>query len=183
MNDIILAVRYARGYVNSISPGTETESFTALKNFSDTLLQSISVNKEKIRLIKVLTTPTIRLDKRTAIFEKLLKQAGGSMTFKRFCKILFRKKRLPLLPKICSYSNELLNHRTNTIIGTVRSPFLPSPAVISEMEAIFSEKHNGNVKLSPQTDASLIGGVVVRIKDKVYDGSLSNKLNRFIESL
>ncbi len=183
MNDNILAVRYAKGYVNSISDGSEDDSLTALNEISNIFLQPISFSSTEVSVLQILTSPAISLNKRSAVFEIFLDRTNASSLLKNFCRILFKKKRLVLLPKICEYTAELINRRTNTITGTVRSPSLPSSAFISEMEMIFSEKHNGHVRLRPEVDPSLIGGVVVRIRDKVYDGSLSNKLNRFIESL
>lgn len=43
----------------------------------------------------------------------------------------------------------------------------------------FHEKLGKKIRLKENVDASILGGMVVQVKDHLYDGSLKNKLDRF----
>jgi F-type H+-transporting ATPase subunit delta len=53
------------------------------------------------------------------------------------------------------------------------------PAVREEIAALLTRAMGRRVELDTQIDAGLVGGAVVTVDDRVYDGSLRTRLSRF----
>ena len=50
------------------------------------------------------------------------------------------------------------------------------PATVDQVKAALRQKLGADVDIIPGTDPKLIGGVLVRVGDKVYDGSVARRL-------
>mgnify|MGYP000956179543 CR=1 FL=1 len=75
-------------------------------------------------------------------------------------------------------------HKSNVILtGIVRSPFSLDQSNISRLEKVFSNIYGENVRLILKHDPSLIGGIVISIGDKLYDGSIKTQLNNMKEHI
>ncbi|MCD8209661.1 MAG: F0F1 ATP synthase subunit delta [Coprobacillus sp.] len=67
--------------------------------------------------------------------------------------------------------------------GLLYSTYHLSEQELSEVEKSISKLEKGKVELRNVIDTSLIGGIKVLVGDKVYDGSIKNKLNSLKLSL
>jgi F-type H+-transporting ATPase subunit delta len=65
----------------------------------------------------------------------------------------------------------------------VYTPIAITPEQEREIAAEFSKITGKTVRVETIIDRSLIGGIKVRIGDRLYDGSLSGKLDRLHKSL
>ena len=52
-----------------------------------------------------------------------------------------------------------------------------------ELIAVFQKKIGKTLVISNRVDSDILGGLIVRIGDRLYDGSLTNKLKRFRKQL
>lgn len=92
--------------------------------------------------------------------------------------LLQKNRRLGLLPNISEDFEQLCNQHENTLCLSVTTA---SPADEETLRAI-SDKFRtlygaDHVCLTTDVDPTLIGGAVVAVGDKLYDGSLKGKLN------
>lgn len=71
------------------------------------------------------------------------------------------------------------SNRTATVISAVSLTEEERAALAEKLTARFSKDLN----LRYEVDSSLLGGVVVRVGDKVIDGSLKGKLDALRQSL
>ncbi|MEX2414787.1 MAG: F0F1 ATP synthase subunit delta [Paenibacillaceae bacterium] len=76
-------------------------------------------------------------------------------------------------------ANEALG-RANAIVS---SPYLLSDKETEEITKFFSKLTGKNIRLEQQLDTSLLGGIQVRIGDRLYDGSLKSKLANMQKTL
>ena len=53
----------------------------------------------------------------------------------------------------------------------------------SNLKAALQKKYEKDVALTSRTDASLIGGAVIRAGDMVVDGSVRGRLTKLVETL
>jgi len=72
---------------------------------------------------------------------------------------------------------------TNVETGILWSAFPLDDASIARVEEKFSALLGKKVKLNLQIEPNIIGGIIVAIGDKVYDGSLRGQLSRMREHL
>ncbi len=95
-----------------------------------------------------------------------------------FLRLLRRKSRLALGASIASFFRELLD----TERGIVRAEVTSAVALDDDQRRRLSEKlardTGKQVELEAHVDASLIGGMVVRIGDRLIDGSTRSRLRR-----
>ena len=96
--------------------------------------------------------------------------------FVRFLEALVRRDRQGILGEIAEEYAELLDlhfDRVHAVVSTARAPDEALQRVITERLArVFGKE----VRAHFRTDPALLGGVVVRSGDRVFDGSLRRRL-------
>ncbi len=103
--------------------------------------------------------------------------------FVRFVKVMLDKRRQGLLPLMEEAYRELLNDRLGRVHASVTLPFEPDADFRAELEATLSGMLEGEVSADFSTDREIIGGLVVRVKDRVLDGSVRRRLQLMRRSL
>ena len=136
------------------------------------VLDVIEANEQ---YIKLLTHPKLPVEQKVSLVEQVF--AGkASDTLTGFMVTIVEKGRFSEIEKILTYFIDKV--REYKKIGVAY--------VISAVELSKDEKQEIVQKLLNTTsyvDASLIGGVVIRIGDRVVDSSIRSKLNRMAKEL
>ncbi|HQW41213.1 MAG TPA: ATP synthase F1 subunit delta [Flavobacteriales bacterium] len=128
-------------------------------------------------LIVLLKSPVITADKKSAVLAKIFAGKVGEVVT-RFMDILVRKGREAMLPMIAAAYNELYKQNKNIVTAEVSSASELSAEALEKVRAQAIEKHPGKtIELVQHIDPLLIGGVVIRIGDEQYDGSVSRRLS------
>ena len=146
----------------------------------DVLAQSFAENPE---LLKLLTHPKISKEEKISVIENIFK-GRFSDDIVGFLVIITEKDRGAEIENILSYF--MAKVREYKKIGVAR--------VTSAVELTKEQKSRVEKKLLQQTsyekfevdysvDASLIGGMVIRIGDRVVDSSIRTKLDNMAKSL
>ncbi len=101
----------------------------------------------------------------------------------RFLKVLNRHGRLPLFSAIAKELRQVWNKRHNLVPVEVRS----AVPLDESQQAALSERVGRMIGATPildvLTDRSLIGGVIVKVGDYVYDASVKNRLEQLRQRL
>jgi F-type H+-transporting ATPase subunit delta len=107
----------------------------------------------------------------------------GATPVRNFVQTLAENRRLGYLPEIAEIFNELKDAEEGIVDVTVTSAApLDQQQQLTLSEAL-SRKLKRQVRLHCETDASLIGGAVLRAGDLVIDGSLRTRLDRIATEL
>ena len=126
---------------------------------------------------RMLVSPTLRRDDKLKLIERVVK-GRGSEFFTNFLKVLARHDRLDLLPTILQAAriqNERTSGRKRVSVRTAKPLSDESRRAISDrLRSVFAFEPI----LEAVTDASLIGGMVIRVDDTVYDSSLRTRLKQ-----
>lgn len=93
-----------------------------------------------------------------------------------FLKLLVNKRRIRHILDICKHFQLLCNDYFGIKVGKVYSAYKLSQDEMTKIENAMSLKENKKVQLKLVIDESLIGGIKVEIDNRVYDDSLSYKL-------
>lgn len=128
-------------------------------------------------LERVLASPFIAHEEKVGILERTLgNQASPDLLV--FLKVLSKHGRLDCLRAIRRAVESQYNKMQGRVEVTLRTAGPVDDAlrgeIIEKLRAILSAEPVMRVV----TDASLLGGVVVRVGDTVFDGSLSTRLSR-----
>jgi len=134
-------------------------------------------------LQEVFRNPTIPLDKKRAVLNKLIERAGPRQTTTNFLKVLLQNQRLTDLPEINRKLAEILDQRAGMVAATVTTarpvPESAQENLIAKLTALTKKK----VRVDFAQDPELIGGLVTRIGSTVYDGSVRNQLQQIKEKM
>jgi F-type H+-transporting ATPase subunit delta len=96
--------------------------------------------------------------------------------FVRFLQVVLDKRRQGLLPLMEEAYREILNERTGRVHASVTLPFEADASFRAELEKALTGVLEGEVSADFRTDEEIIGGLVVRVKDRVLDGSVRRRL-------
>jgi F-type H+-transporting ATPase subunit delta len=134
-------------------------------------------------LLEVLRNPTITLDKKRDVLNKLIERAVPRQTTVNFLKVLLQNQRLTDLGEINRKFAQTLDERAGMVAATVTTaravPEHTHQELIGKLALLTGKK----VKVGFATDPDLLGGIVTRIGSTVYDGSVRNQLQMIKEKM
>src|SRR4030095_16309572 len=114
-------------------------------------------------LQEVFRNPTIALDQKRAVLNKLIERARPRSTTVNFLKVLLQNQRLTELPEINRKLAEILDQRSGMVAASVTTA---RPVPVSSQESLkktLSALTRKKVRVDFEQDSELIGGVVTRI--------------------
>jgi len=134
-------------------------------------------------LREVFANPTIALDQKRAVLNKLIEMAKPRATTGNFLKVLLQNQRLTELGEINRKVAQILDERAGMVAATVTT----ARAVPQDAQAKLLEKlvtlTGKKVRIDFATDPEIIGGLVTRIGSTVYDGSVRSQLQQIKEKM
>ncbi len=144
-----------------------------LKGWSE-MLQTLSglMSNEEIR--SVVASPRIK----SAQVEELMLQLAGTPNKEQenFVRILAQGGRLNVLAEIAALFEMLRAEAEKSAQVTVSSAFDLSAEQQAKIATALKVRLGTEVKLSCTVDKGLLGGIVIRMGDKVIDGSANTRL-------
>jgi len=146
-----------------------------LDSFVDDVLDRLPVLEATLASLRV------SAEAKLALLDKSL-SGRMSGTLLTFLKVVCRHGRFDCLRAIRRAARQQLNELEGRVDVQVRTP-TPLSAELRELVTRRLESLLGKqVNLFVRDDESLIGGMVVRVGDMVYDASVANELRRLRES-
>jgi F-type H+-transporting ATPase subunit delta len=125
---------------------------------------------------------SVPFEDRRALMERLL-PSGASAELRNFAFTLVSEGHVSLLDDIISELQLLAEHGLNVIKAQVTTAVPPSDDERSAIERRLIERYGGNVNITWNTDAAIIGGVVIRVGDEVIDDSIATRLESLRSAL
>jgi F-type H+-transporting ATPase subunit delta len=172
-----LARRYARAILelanesNAVEQtGKELNEFAATWNGSD-------------ELRAVFLNPEVSPDQRKAVISELVQRSGLAPLTRNSLLYIADKGRLAALPLIARAFNDLSEGSSGIVRAEVTSAAPLSDTYYAQLQKTLEQVTGHKVSIEKKTDPSLIAGVVTRVGDKVYDGSIKTRLEDLSNSL
>jgi F-type H+-transporting ATPase subunit delta len=129
------------------------------------------------RVAEVLRNPTLDRQARQAVLQSLLVQPLPDPVLNLIGLLMWRR-RVELLPRVASEFQRLMDLRAGVTSATVTSATPLSDDERRELSDRLVQLTGGPVRLAAQADPALIGGIVVRLGDRLLDGSVRGRLER-----
>ena len=175
--------------VSSITTGLAGRYATALYQLAinskqvDTILQdlnsfSVLINENE-QLQKLIYSPVFGAEEKSSAITKLLKKAKAKDLVVQFIGTIAKNGRLFAIKEIIFAFNKEVDTRRGKLSAEVVSAIpLDDKRQAQIHKLIIFIAGAKEVSLVMRTDASLIGGLVIRIGSRMFDTSLKTKLNR-----
>ncbi len=163
----------ARNYAEALLAVAERAD--ALERFAD-LLDALAGAIEADETIRhVIDSPRVPKAKKAEILRRAMAPHAPE-PFLRFLDAVVRRRRQSLLPQISEEYSRLVDVRFDRVhagVTLAREPNEPLQNVIREQLSRILQKE---VIPHFRVDAAILGGVVVRVGDRVMDGSIRRRL-------
>jgi F-type H+-transporting ATPase subunit delta len=125
----------------------------------------------------LLDNPALPLDKRRELLEAAIgKDAPPALL--NLLLLLLRRGRIELVPRIAIALRELVDRKSGIRRAVVTSASELSAQEVRALEERLERDTGGKVELQVKVDPSLLGGLVVRVGDRLLDGSVRGRLER-----
>ena len=133
-------------------------------------------------LTTALASPVVPATKKKSIFDALAPKLGIGANLRNLVHILIDNERVSEIPLLAMIYRDLADE----LEGRVRVHVI-SAAPLGENEAklkaILEKTLKQQVLLESKVDPEVLGGMVVRVQDRVFDASLKGELERWKEAL
>ena len=142
--------------------------------YVDQLSNVAQVVSELPKLKAILESPQIGADQKAKLIEKSF--GGLNKKVINFLKVLTRNGRFNCLAATAVSAEKLRDEAAGRVQGELTTASEVDKKVIDRIAERLSKVVGREVKLTSRVDADVIGGMVIRIGDTVYDGSVVNQL-------
>lgn len=176
MSELAVAKRYAKALFELAK---EQNIITQVEEDLSAVVSTIKSNAE---LNQLLLHPNIDISSKTNMLKQLFEGKVAEPVLGTLL-LLLSRGREELLPYLLLDYIEIASVALNQATAFVTSAFELSESDKAEIAAHFGKLEGKTVRVQSVVDKSLIGGITVRIGDRLYDGSLSGKLNRLEQTL
>jgi F-type H+-transporting ATPase subunit delta len=172
------ALRYARALFDvALAEKADLSRIeTDLAGFADLLTQNPELNK-------VLLNPAVPAPRKHAVVQQLVDRAALSPVVAKLLLLLAARDRLVLLEDMLdAYRHRLLDHQK--VVRAEITTAAPLDATrVRSIETTLARVTGRKVLLTSRVDPGVIGGLVARVGDTVYDASIATQLQRMRKEL
>ncbi len=173
-----VARRYARGLFDVAREQNQVEAVA-----SD-LQEVVAALRQNPDLRKLLERQWVATKDKKELLKKLWQERVCSLVYS-FLELLVDKHRERYLEAIMEVYLDLLRDLKNITVAEVRTAFPLEPQREAAIKQALEKMTGKNIELRSIVDPELIGGVVIKVGDRVYDGSVKKRLQvlgeRFVE--
>jgi F-type H+-transporting ATPase subunit delta len=138
---------------------------------------------ESVQLRRVMVNPSIPGDRKRAVLDVVAQRMGLTRQVRNFVAVVTDHRRLPLLGDILKELEQVLNDRMGIADAEVVSARELSESERKLLEGEVGRLTGKNIHARYRRDASLLGGALVKVGSTIYDGSVSEQLERIREQL
>jgi F-type H+-transporting ATPase subunit delta len=166
-----LSRRYTRAFFQlARESGAEEEIGLELEQFFSAYRDS--------DLEKVLINPAFAAVTRKKILTQVIRSQQLSPLTNKFLSLLLERDRLMELAGIVSCYRRLLNEAKGRVEARVVSSAALDASIVEQLRERLRGLARKEVLLQQETDPSLLGGLLVELEGKVYDGSIRSQLEK-----
>jgi F-type H+-transporting ATPase subunit delta len=162
-----------RGYAQALFAVAEAEG--ELEQVEDELYRFGQAVEKQPKLREALTDPALPGDRKKAVIEELLGTRSSPHTV-GLLGFLVEQGRAKDLPRIIETMTELAAERRRKALAEVRTAVPLDAKRRDQLAKALSKATGKDIELKVLVDPSVIGGVVARVGDQVFDGSIRRKL-------
>lgn len=171
-----VARRYAQAF---FAIAQEKQMVDKLEAELKSVVDTINAHAE---LKKVLDHQLISAEEKREILTNLFSGEISELSM-NLISVVADKNRAPYIPAIYDEFVSYANALRNMAEAEVKVAFELSESELETIKNRLSAATGKTIRLQSNVDPSLIGGVMVRIGDKVIDGSIAGRLTRLKSSL
>ena len=169
--------RYARAILEL---GAEIGDYQAVGREVGAFAKAMKASPD---LVDALSNPVFGRDQRRKVVDAVLTRTGASKIVRNFFYLLLDRERLSFVVDISRELDDMIDEKAGRVHAEVTSAKPLSPSHEQQLKSSLEKLSGKTVLMTKSEDPALLGGVVAKLGDVVYDGSLKNQLDRLREQL
>ena len=124
-------------------------------------------------------SPSFSLEDKRRFLQKIYQKRADQVqtTLVNFLTILLEKSRFGLIHEMSDCFKQIVDERHGMGVAELKSAVPLSPEVEREIVKALEKIAGYKITIKKEVDPSLIGGISVKIRNKVLDGSISHQLD------
>ncbi|TWT49707.1 ATP synthase subunit delta [Rubripirellula amarantea] len=128
------------------------------------------------KLAAALRSPRVSENEKVRVIDRLL---GGEFhpLLIKFLKVMATRDRLGFIAAVRTAADSILDDMMGRMVASVRTAVPLDDNLRAQIVDRLSFTMNRQVRLIESVDPALIGGMVIRVGDKVFDSSVANRLD------
>ena len=173
----VIAKRYATALLEL---GSETGQLDALV---DELQRAAAAYDASAELRAALADPLIAIQAKQQILADIAGRLGLSQAAKNTLALLLDRRRIKALPAIATRLRSMADEKRGIFRAKVLTAMPLPEEFFTQLQQQLERVTGRRIALDRKLDPSLICGVVARVGDTVYDGSLIARLRKMKETM
>jgi F-type H+-transporting ATPase subunit delta len=129
-------------------------------------------------LRNVLQNPAVSREQKLKLLDSIIHHIGATKMLRNFLAVLIDNRRIGNISDLLEQFKQELDRRMGIAHAKVTSVRELSSAEKKSLEKELAEITGKTVRATYSEDASLLGGVMVRVGSTIYDGSVLGRLQR-----
>lgn len=125
---------------------------------------------------RFVASPVVTADERRAVVAEIAKRLQLSKTVTNFLSLLADKHRLAALTQIVELFEEEADRAEGIFRAEAYAPVKLSAVQIDRLRAALEEMTGKKIVVKGHVDASLMGGLLVKVNGEVYDNTVKSQL-------
>jgi len=173
----------SRRYAKALFAVGASQGEAAQKTYGDQLIalgQSLETAPEALGFFR---NPAFSADEKKKVLNQLIEKVTVDPMVKNFCDLLADKGRVEMLPAIASDYKAMMDAVSGIITGELITVSELNDERKSAIKARLEEQAGKKLELAFDTDKDILGGIVLKIGDKVMDASLKAQLQILKENI
>jgi F-type H+-transporting ATPase subunit delta len=170
--------RYARAYAEV----AVTYKLNPEKTVAEFQQMADVVNSSR-ELRNVLQNPAVSREQKLKLLDSIIQHIGATKMLRNFLAVLIDHRRIGSIGDLQEQFKRDLDRRIGIADAKVSSVRELSSAEKKSLEQELAEITGKTVRATYFQDASLLGGVMVRVGSTIYDGSVHGRLQRMRQEL
>jgi F-type H+-transporting ATPase subunit delta len=130
------------------------------------------------RVARAVDSPAVPFAARRTAVERLMGKLAVSTGARNLALLLAQRGRFAILPEVSAEYDALVRESRGIIAATVTTPAPLTEKELAGVKARVEQLAGARVELATATDPALVGGLTVRIGDRLIDASLQGRLAR-----
>lgn len=163
----------ARNYAGTLLELATREDAAA--RFGERLAEVADLYRTERTFRRFLDTPRVEMSDKLSLFRDTFGE-GVPEVFLRFLLVVIEKRRARFLPEIESAYRAMVDEREGRVHATVTLAREPDEELRREIVGALNRRLDRDVVPHFRAEEDLLGGVVVRVEDRLLDGSLRRRL-------
>jgi F-type H+-transporting ATPase subunit delta len=131
---------------------------------------------------RALANPAVALEDRDAMVDSAIGPMVSGPVL-NLVKLMLRRGRIEQLPRVATEFRRLDNARQGIVPATATTAAPLSQDEVRALVGRLEQMTGARIELDLQVDPSLLGGLVVRVGDRLIDGSVRGRLERLRNQL